>query len=148
MYAAVWVWMLIGQQDAGQQQRAERHDDEDPARDGHPAPAQRSLAERLVLCELRVVLVRHHPIALSAAPSSTRKLHADRSISVQSSRTRWWGARRLVGGALGLDLGAVAGPEGVEDALLVDALVGVRAEEVALALHEGGGQALRSASES
>ena len=42
----------------------------------------------------------------------------------------------------GFDLGAVARPQGVEGAGLVDALVGVRAEEVALALHEGGGEAL------
>ena len=42
----------------------------------------------------------------------------------------------------GFDLGAVARPEGVEGAGLVDALVGVRAEEVALALDEGGGEAL------
>jgi hypothetical protein len=45
-------------------------------------------------------------------------------------------------GVFGFDLGAVARPEGVEGAGLVDALVGVRAEEVALALYQGGGQPL------
>ncbi len=39
-----------------------------------------------------------------------------------------------------LDLGAVPGPEGVEDAVTVHALVGVGAEEVALSLNERGGQ--------
>src|SRR5690606_8179284 len=41
-----------------------------------------------------------------------------------------------------LGLAAVAGPLGVEDALAVHAVVGVGAEEVALALDQGGGQAL------
>ncbi len=41
-----------------------------------------------------------------------------------------------------LDLGAVARPQRVECAFLVDALVGVRAEEVALSLHERGGEAV------
>ena len=44
----------------------------------------------------------------------------------------------------GLGLGAVARPQGVEGALLVDALVGVRAEEVALTLDEGGGRSART----
>ena len=45
-------------------------------------------------------------------------------------------------GVLGFDLGAVAGPLGVEGAVLVDALVGVRSEEVTLSLHEGGREAV------
>ena len=45
-------------------------------------------------------------------------------------------ARRL------LNLGAVAGPEGVEGARQVDALVGVRTKEVALTLNQGGSEAL------
>ena len=44
-----------------------------------------------------------------------------------------------------LDLGAVARPQGVERALAVDPVVGVRAEEVALALDQGGRQALGAA---
>src|SRR5690606_20145414 len=40
----------------------------------------------------------------------------------------------------GFDLAAVPRPQGVEGALAVDAAVGVRAEEVALPLHERGRQ--------
>ena len=40
------------------------------------------------------------------------------------------------------NLGAIARPLGVERAGLVDALVGVRSEEVALALDDGGGQTI------
>ena len=46
-------------------------------------------------------------------------------------------------GVDGLDLGLVPAPQRVERAFGVDAAVGVRAEEVALALDQGGGQALR-----
>src|SRR5690606_25824585 len=45
-------------------------------------------------------------------------------------------------GVLGLDLGAIAGPQGVEGPRPVDAPVGVCAEEVALTLHERGGEPL------
>ncbi len=45
-------------------------------------------------------------------------------------------------GGSGFDLGAAFAPQRVELALFVDALVGVRAEEVALALGQRGGEAL------
>ena len=41
---------------------------------------------------------------------------------------------------LGFDFGAVTGPKGVVGAGLIDALVGVGAEIVALALNKGGGK--------
>ena len=44
------------------------------------------------------------------------------------------------------NLGAIARPLGVEGARLVDALVGVSPEEVALALDYGGGQAVSTQS--
>ena len=49
---------------------------------------------------------------------------------------------KLILAGSGFDFGAVAGPEGVEDAVAVDAAVGVGAEEVALALDQRGRQAL------
>ena len=50
--------------------------------------------------------------------------------------------KRLVRARRLLNLGAVARPEGVKGARQVDALVGVRAKEVALPLNQGGSEAL------
>ena len=78
--------------------------------------------------------------ARGQAASGTRANVFSRNHNVRPELTRPGAARPRSVRVFGFDLGAVARPQGVEGALLVDALVGVRAEEVALALHQGGGQ--------
>ena len=68
------------------------------------------------------------PVGPLAAPARRRNLQP-RTALVRAA---------LVRAALGLDLRAVPAPQRVEGALLVDAFVGVRSEEVALALGERG----------
>gem|GEM_PF-5800020 len=78
------------------------------------------------------------PVGPLAAPARRRNLQPraalERAALVRAALVR----AALVRAALGLDLRAVPAPQRVEGALLVDALVGVRSEEVALALGKRG----------
>ena len=84
-----------------------------------------------------------NPAPAQDAPAGTRDSerhdrHEEGPAHSGGSRTVERPTENPYGQRSGGDLGAVTGPEGVERAVLVDAAVGVRTEEVALALDEGG----------
>ena len=116
------------------------NDDESEYQRAAPA-VQWPLVMRHVAGKLRLIFVFiHRGISLPRCPETMRCLVEDEPTVAAASTTK----RRTVTELCGHYLAAVAAPQRVKHAVLVDATVGVRSEEVALPLHEGGGKPLRA----